>query len=71
MSGEEAEKAYTEKLPVIARLPSGKKWFAHPTGVIRRRTDSGLSKFFCEFEDENRHSVMVIEAEKLELAQRV
>ena len=70
MSGAEAERAYEKRLPVIARLPNGDKWFACPTGIIIRRTESGLSKFFCEFEDKGKNSVMVIEIEKLKLAEK-
>ena len=70
MSGSEAEKEYEKRLPVIARLPSGDKWFACPTGIIVRRTDSGLSKFYCEFEDKNKNSVTVVEAERLKFAEK-
>ena len=70
MSGADAERAYTERLPVIARLANGDKWLSAPSGFIRRRTDSGLSKFFCEFEDKGKNSVMVIEAERLKFAEK-
>ena len=71
MSGEDAERAYKEKLPVIARLPNGDRWLSFPSGMIIRRTDSGLSRYFCEFEDKNKNSVMVIEAERLKFAEKV